>query len=132
MLEQLPLEQLLHPVQQRLVAQPRAAAAAKVLEVPVRAFAGMQPGQQQRVLLIDAGSGDGDPADLCGDRGRWVVRAEGDAAKLEPQHTDDLRLDGLVVKLAGLGVGAGHRELSSASGKRRGILQQGDASGRRE
>jgi len=53
MFEQLPLEQLLHPVH-RLVAQPSAATAAKVLQVPVGAVAGTEPGQQQCVLLIDA------------------------------------------------------------------------------
>jgi hypothetical protein len=65
----------------------------------------MQPGQQQRELLIHSGSGDGEPADLCGDRGGWVIRAEGEAAELEVQHAHDRRL---VVSLASWGLGIGH------------------------
>ena len=62
-LEQLPAEQLFDPAQRR-VPEPGAAATAEVLEVPGSTCTGVQRRQQQRELLIDSGSGDGDSADL--------------------------------------------------------------------
>ena len=83
-LEQLPLEQLFDPPH-GLVAEPGAAAAAKVLKLPLSTCTGMHSRQQQRELFIDSYGGDHDSADLRGDRGRRVVRAEVEAAEVEAQ-----------------------------------------------